>query len=112
MSSDGIQVFEYGEFSWNVTAAMKLVADREPRRGEIIRWIAELPTATINEAHWPSVDLSQPLIVVPMPGRDEYRLIDGWHRVRRASAEGIAILPVHILSREEERVVRGYGGEP
>lgn len=110
MSPDKIEIYWYGEFGWNVTAARKLVADRQPTRCDIASWVAELSLATINEAHWPLVDLTQPLIVVPMPGTDEHRLIDGWHRVRRASVEGITALPVYILSRDEEYKIRGYGG--
>lgn len=111
MSADELQIHWYGEFGWNITQAMKIVADRQPEPQDITRWLAELPRVTINESHWPTVDLAQPLIIVPMYGTDDVRLIDGWHRVRRAQAEGINTLPVHMLSRTEERMIRGYGGD-
>lgn len=119
MSSDGHPVFFYGEdgeyakYGWDIAAAMKLVVGREPDQTDVARWVALLPTVCINEAHWPSANLSQPLIIVPMPDSEGYMVIDGWHRVRRALAEGITSLPAHILSPEEEDSVRRYGpGRP
>lgn len=111
MAADRLQVHWYGEFGWNITDAIKIVAGREPEYRDISRWIAELPWATINDEHWPTVDLSAPLILAPLYGTDDLRLIDGWHRVRLALDKGITTLPVHILSREEESNVRGYGGD-
>ncbi|HEV3170375.1 MAG TPA: hypothetical protein VGZ32_08555 [Actinocrinis sp.] len=112
MLPDPIQVFWYGdEFSWNVTAAEKLTVDCEPTPVDVTGWIAELSSATINDEHWPSVDLAKPLIIVPLPRTDELWPIDGWHRIRRAHAEGIIMLSAHVLSREQERIVRGYGSE-
>lgn len=63
MSPNAIQVHWSGEFSWNVTAAEELVAGREPTLCDIAPWVAQLTSATINDAHWPSVDLTRTSVI-------------------------------------------------
>jgi hypothetical protein len=102
------QIHWYEEFAWNIDQADAIVSGRQPSELEIARWVPGLPEREINEEHWPTVDLTKPLIAVPFPGTGELFLIDGWHRVRRASEEGVSVLPVHVMTIDEERSVRAY----
>ncbi|WP_274916840.1 hypothetical protein [Streptomyces sp. WZ-12] len=55
------------------------------------------------------VDLSVPLIFADLSQEGEepgYMLIDGTHRLRRASIEGVAKLPVFLLDRVEALRIR------
>src|SRR2546421_4093819 len=107
MSSNPLQLYNYDEFTWDIASAIRLVADREPELQDVTRWFAKLSGHGINEEHWPTVDLTKPLILAPLYGSGEIWLIDGWHRVRLAQDKGITMLPAHTLSREEESRVRG-----
>lgn len=113
MTTGGIQTYNgyRKKFVFNIDTAMRLVAGREPEQQDITRWFAELPNHGINDDHWPGVDLSEPLILAPLYDTGELWLIDGWHRIHKAQAEGVTVLPVHVLSVAEERRVRDYGGD-
>jgi hypothetical protein len=106
-----LQVCFYDGYSWNINDALKFVADRDPQLTDIDCWVNQLSEHEINEEHWPAADLSKPLIIARMPHTGEWRPIDGWHRIRRAHAEGISSLPAHFLSQEEERKIRGHEPE-
>jgi hypothetical protein len=109
VETSGTQIYWYGDdFAWNIGLVPEIVAGREASEVDITSWVRDLPRHRVCEEHWPTVDLTEPLIVVPFPGTGELFLIDGWHRVRRASDEGIALLPAHILSDAEERFARAY----
>jgi hypothetical protein len=108
--STELQIFSRSDgYDWDVTHAGRIVAGREPTPVEVADWAEQLPSVGINDDHWPTADLAKPLIVIPDPAvADRLQLIDGWHRVRRAVAEGIVVLPAHVLSHDEERAIRRY----
>jgi len=110
-----------GSHAWNVTAAKRLVADGRPTNGDF----DVLATAQrSSEADWAAVlspeqrqwavahaDLSQPILVVyapfaVQPGEHPYIVIDGWHRIWRATVDHVALLEAHVLLEDEERQVR------
>ena len=111
MSAEPIQVCFYDGYSWNISAAEALVAGRDPQQVDIRQWVTQLSSANINESHWPTADLTKPLIIAPLPRTGELRPIDGWHRIRRAAAEGVTTLPAHVLTRTDEQRIRGHEPE-
>jgi hypothetical protein len=64
----------------------------------------------IDTKHAATVDLSKPLLVVPLrdgAGEDAGPLvIDGWHRVHRALSEGRSHLPALVVTPEIEQAAR------
>jgi hypothetical protein len=55
---------------------------------------------SINEAHLPSVDCSQHIILAEIsPGR--YNIIDGHHRIEKAFRTNIALIPAYKLKMEQ-----------
>ncbi|HZU12424.1 MAG TPA: hypothetical protein VFB58_06260 [Chloroflexota bacterium] len=107
-------------YLYNITRAFELIEGRQPEttvnvaeRAKLIhpRDAGELPDdkVQIDPARAETVDLSYPVLVVA--GRDELdgsrgRVIDGWHRIYRASRLGIAELPAIVISPDEEQLIR------
>lgn len=58
-----------------------------------------------NDPPFKEVDLSVPLIIVPMKG--SYLPIDGWHRIRKAHDDGVKELEAYVLTEDETRIVQG-----
>ena len=67
----------------------------------------------LDEAHALTRDLSKPLLFVPFGG--SHQLIDGWHRLFKAAATGVDVLPALVLSQEDAdaslivRLAPGHG---
>jgi hypothetical protein len=59
----------------------------------------------LNEAYALFTDLSEPLLFVPFTGQGSDRptahLIDGWHRLFKAVATGVEVLPAYLLTQEQ-----------
>jgi hypothetical protein len=53
----------------------------------------------LDEAHAMATDLSKPLLFVPFGG--SHQLIDGWHRLFKAAATGVDVLPALVLTQED-----------
>ncbi len=53
----------------------------------------------LNEIHALGRDLRLPLLFVPF--RESHQLIDGWHRLFKAAATGVDVLPAYCLSQED-----------
>ena len=53
----------------------------------------------LDEAHAMTRDLGQPLLFVPF--KDSHQLIDGWHRLFKAAATGVDVLPALVLTPED-----------
>jgi GNAT superfamily N-acetyltransferase len=113
---DGDQIVLY-----NVNKAFELSKGREPAAtidvAEQAKQIAprsDPPPADkmlIDPDHALTVDLSYPVLVLESTGA----IIDGWHRIYRASQLGIAELPAVVISAGEEQTIRidpGRPGEP
>ncbi|WP_433435365.1 hypothetical protein [Nonomuraea sp. CA-141351] len=105
------EMFQLMAWRWNVSHAKKLTADRTPGgRVEVAAWAGLLQLIHIDDEHAQQVDLSEPLIVVPVPNGG-LLVIDGWHRIRKALTSGVKHLLAHVLSVEEELACRVHGGE-
>jgi GNAT superfamily N-acetyltransferase len=112
---------------YNVTKAFELTAGRQPTAmidvAEQARQISprtEDPPPEdrmlIDPEHARTVDLSYPLLLLQTGDetRGQGRIIDGWHRIYRASQLGIAELPAIVVTAEEEPLIRidpGMKGE-
>lgn len=108
------ETFRFLSFIWDVDAAKALVADREPNGTVPVANMLQLVgVIRIDELHLATgdVDLSQPLIAVPLPSGG-HLVIDGWHRATKAERAGIERLPAHVLSAAEERQIRLRGSGP
>jgi hypothetical protein len=112
------EIFSMLAYQWDITAALALVEGRTPNAtitvADAALW---LPLIVINEAHAATVDLDKPVLIVPIHDPKEpdapfagYLIIDGWHRIYRATHEGVETLVAHLLAVEEERQCRLAGG--
>jgi len=67
----------------------------------------------LDEAHALTRDLNAPLLFVPF--KDSHQLIDGWHRLFKAAATGVDVLPALVLTQEDAdaslivRLAPGHG---
>ncbi|TLP57858.1 hypothetical protein [Microbispora triticiradicis] len=110
-SRDDTEAFRFLAWAWNVTAAKAYAEGRTPEgRLSPRAWAGFLSAIWINEDHISEVDLSAPLIAVPIPNAGPL-IIDGWHRIARALREQVTELPVIILTEQEEYACRIYGGD-
>jgi hypothetical protein len=105
---------------YNVNRAFELTEGREP--GAVIN-VPEQAThiaprsadppedkMLIDPEHARAVDLSYPVLLLESSGA----IIDGWHRIYRASQLGIAELPAVVITADEEALIRldpGVRGE-
>ncbi|MFD8529473.1 hypothetical protein ACFV0L_18835 [Streptosporangium canum] len=104
------EVFHFGPYAWNITAAERVVEGREPDCITVERAAALLFLVYIDEAHAATVDLTKPLILAPFADTGNIP-IDGWHRIWKAQREGVETLPACALTPEEEYRVRIHGGD-
>ncbi|MEZ0076252.1 hypothetical protein [Planotetraspora sp. GP83] len=105
------EVFHFLAWSWNITAAKGYAHGRKPGgRLSPRAWGRYLAAIWIDEVRVSEVDLTVPLIAVPIPDAGLF-IIDGWHRIARALREEVAELPVIVLAEQEEYACRIYGGE-
>ncbi|MCF6476189.1 hypothetical protein FAF44_48795 [Nonomuraea sp. MG754425] len=106
-----MEIFQMLGWRWDITEAKKLIQDRGPD-GWIVteRWAAMIQLVAIDAEHVLRVDLSEPLIMATVPNGGML-IIDGWHRLCKAVAFGVAELFVVILTEEEELACRIVGEE-
>ncbi|KAA9375969.1 hypothetical protein F5972_24935 [Microbispora cellulosiformans] len=110
-SRDDTEAFRFLAWAWNVTVAKAYAEGRTPEgRLSPCAWAGFLTAIWINEDHISEVDLSVPLIAVPIPNAGPF-IIDGWHRIARTLREHVIELPVIILTEQEEYACRIYGGD-
>ena len=93
-------------YVWNVTKALQII-ESVPR--EMMIFAPEEQGVTldhilerypeIDEERARKVDLSRPLLFIPFQGNS--LLIDGWHRLYRAVAEGVQEVTCYELTQEE-----------
>jgi hypothetical protein len=116
----GDEVFTFLTFRWNVTRAWRLAEGREAVTADVSSWWAFLGPppgqagnaiglVRVDDGHAATVDLSRPLLFVTHPDFGPV-LIDGWHRLRKAQIAGQRLLPVVVLTEDEEDQVRIAGG--
>lgn len=93
------------QWHWSVSEALK----RAQARGEIFTVsLSEMGITTerirrqyddMDETYALSTDLARPLIFVPF--RDKHQLVDGWHRLFKASVLGVDELFAYFLTLQE-----------
>ncbi|MFI6909738.1 hypothetical protein ACIBKY_51345 [Nonomuraea sp. NPDC050394] len=105
------EVFHWGPYAWDVSAAKNIVADRVPiGRVKPAEWGGFGALVAIDREHAKTVDLTVPLIAVPVPGTHGSPLIlDGWHRLLRSYLDGVDELLTHVLTAAEEAQIRIHG---
>jgi hypothetical protein len=92
-------------YHWNASEGRRLAE----RRGEVLAFrpadfgidLAHIRSRYqgLDEAYALFTDLSEPLLFAPFKGRD--LLLDGWHRLFKAVALGVEMLPAYQLTQEE-----------
>ncbi|WP_431904030.1 hypothetical protein [Nonomuraea sp. bgisy101] len=106
-----MEFFQLMAWRWNITAAKELAQGRQPEgRLEPRDWAGMLQLVAINCDHAAQMDLSEPLIVAPVPNGG-LLIIDGWHRLHKALTTGVSELFAVVLTAEEELACRIFGGE-
>ncbi|KKN32743.1 hypothetical protein LCGC14_0810870 [marine sediment metagenome] len=100
------QTFHFLGFVWNIDPALEMVKRRAPNVNLYVpHWVALLGMIETNKAWATNVDLSSPVILVPLPDGIGDLIIDGWHRVLKAHVEEKDYLRAHLLSYQEAREV-------
>ncbi|NJP95416.1 hypothetical protein HCN51_39290 [Nonomuraea sp. FMUSA5-5] len=111
VDSSSVEFFQMLAWRWNVTAAKKLTKGRTPAgRIETREWAGMLRLIVINAEHAAQVDLSEPLIMAPVPNGGML-IIDGWHRLHKALNSSVPELSAVVLTAEEELACRMFGGD-
>ncbi|MBD2896211.1 hypothetical protein amrb99_51550 [Actinomadura sp. RB99] len=104
------QVFVLLGWAWDVAAAARAAARYPVTRANVSEIGALGAIIRIDADHAATVDLSRPLLAVPIPHPDRPIVIDGWHRIHKARQTGVTELPVIILNEADERACRLMGG--
>jgi hypothetical protein len=113
-----VEWFVYLCQRYNVAKAWRMAQAWSPeeRKARLVKH--PLPLATletiivdVEKAMSPEVDLSVPLLVLQgkNPSGSEWKMvIDGWHRIYKASQEGKRKLPAFLFTVEEsEEIIKG-----
>lgn len=104
------QVFVLLGWAWDVARAARAAVRRPVTRANVSQIGALGPLIRIDPDYARTVDLSRPLLAVPLPDVGTPIVIDGWHRIHKAQQTGITELPLIILSADDERACRLMGG--
>src|SRR5262245_2365149 len=97
-------------WAWDIDTATRLAVRHTVQCADIRPLAWPRAVIQINTDHAATVDLSRPLLTVPLPGTDTPLVIDGWHRIHHALTTGIHQLPVVGLDAGDERACRIRGG--
>lgn len=100
---DTKEVYDILAARFDVNAARRLI-ERRPR--EVIDIdVSKAPADLhrITDERKAKADLSFPLILITTP--EGLWVIDGWHRIAKAQAEGIRLLPGVVLTMKESQRV-------
>lgn len=106
-----VETFQILAWKWNITAAKRLTAGREPT-GQLDprAWAGMLYLIRIDHAHAAATDLDEPLLALPIPDAG-WLIVDGWHRIHKALTHAVDRLLVIVLTPEEELACRIFGGD-
>lgn len=97
-------------WAWDIDTATRLAARHPVTEADVDRLAWARPVIQINPDHAATVDLSRPLLAVPIPNAQTPLVIDGYHRIHRALTIGVRTLPVIVLDEHDERACRIRGG--
>ncbi|XVQ15114.1 hypothetical protein ACQP1W_22060 [Spirillospora sp. CA-255316] len=104
------QIFVLLGWAWDVATAARLAAGYSGGRVRVERLAWLLTVIRTDSVLTRTLDLSRPLLAVPIPTTDEPLVIDGWHRIHHAIQTGVAELPIVVLTDQDERACRIMGG--
>jgi hypothetical protein len=96
-----------------VDAAARLAKRHPVHQADIRPLTGVIGLIRVDPAHAATVDLTRPLLVVPLPhapAPGNRLVIDGWHRIHRALSERLHRLPAVLLDEGDERACRLHGG--
>jgi hypothetical protein len=100
---EGEEMYPNGIFKFNITRILEHIESGnlspEFEELEVKKW-GSSHLSVLNEAHLPSVDCSQPVILAEIsPGR--YNIIDGHHRIEKAYRNNLPFVPAYKLKMEQ-----------
>ncbi|RFS85973.1 hypothetical protein D0T12_04860 [Actinomadura spongiicola] len=104
------QVFVLLGWAWDVAAAARASTRYTVTHANVSEIGALGALIRVDADYAETVDLSRPLLAVPLPEVRTPIVIDGWHRIHKARETGVAELPVIFLDAHDERACRLMGG--
>ncbi|RKS68296.1 ParB-like nuclease family protein [Actinomadura pelletieri DSM 43383] len=104
------QVFVLLGWAWDVATAARASTRYTVTHAPVSTIGALGALIRIDADYAATVDLSRPLLAVPLPGSGTPLVIDGWHRIHKAQRTGVTELPVILLNADDERACRLMGG--
>ncbi|MFG2091590.1 hypothetical protein [Spirillospora sp. NPDC048824] len=104
------QVFVLLGWAWDVAVAARAATRHPVKRANVSDICALGALIRIDHDHAETVDLSHPLLAVPLPEVRAPIVIDGWHRIHKARQTGVTELPIIFLNADDERACRLMGG--
>ncbi|MGI8335240.1 hypothetical protein ACRYCC_35270 [Actinomadura scrupuli] len=108
------EMFALLGWAWDIDTATRLAKAYPVGTAEVRPLAGLLSLIRIAPEHAATVDLTRPLLVVPLPNipaPGNRLVIDGWHRIHRALSEGVDRLPAILLDASDERACRLRGGD-
>ncbi|GAA4731812.1 hypothetical protein [Phytohabitans rumicis] len=102
------ETFTFARWVWDITAARAIVAGRPHQLiavGPLHSYLA-IGLIRVDADHAMSTDLTQPLILAPLPGAGGNLPIDGWHRIYHALRKQVEYLPAVALTDAEGDQIR------
>jgi hypothetical protein len=104
--------FQFLAYRWDVTKARQIAATLPVRRFSAEPWFGWLGLIRVDEEHLQEADLNRPLLMARIRELNGSALIiDGWHRLAKASRNDVTELPVIVLDEIQEYEVRIWGGD-
>ncbi|MGI5206176.1 hypothetical protein ACQEU6_31970 [Spirillospora sp. CA-108201] len=104
------QVFVLLGWAWDVALAARAATRYSVTHARVSEIGALSALIRVDQDHAETVDLSHPLLAVPLPEVGTPIVIDGWHRLHKARQTGVTELPVVFLNADDERACRIMGG--
>ena len=101
--------FEWGPHRYDIARAKEEAAARPHEQAllPVASWAKMLGVMRIEADHVPTRPLDEPLLLVRMGGPEgTVMVIDGWHRIAKAQADGVAELPAILLDAAGEEACR------
>jgi hypothetical protein len=104
------QLFDFGRYRYDIDAAQALLRalPRSPVQVPVatLQGFFGLGIVMVAAAYAAGTDLTEPLILAPLPDVTGALVIDGWHRVWRALDENVPALPGYLLTADEVASIR------
>jgi hypothetical protein len=102
----GREGFRFLAHAWDVTEGHRRAADYPIRQVNITVLAGFAQLIRVTPEHLNRVDLTRPILIVPVPELAGKLVIDGWHRVHRALRDGLTRLLARVLTEADEQHIR------